>query len=355
MPNRALVLSGGGSKGAFELGVVDYLVNDRGLDFEVIAGVSTGSLNAVVLAQGAGASGIRTEVAALKDLWFGIRSNDDIYTSRFLGKILAFISKNSIYSSDPLRTKLEKSVSPSKLTASGKDLRIGAVVLESGDYVTADQKNPSILSWALASSSMPVFFPPVSVDGVTAVDGGVRNITPLKDAFEALKARAARPTGPKGRGAADPDLDLDPDEMYVVLASPLGIPEAAGPWKTGIDVAKRAVGILTNEIFRSDLERAFTVNQAVMFYASLQARLAGTLGEAEARKILDSLSFPFRPPDYRYVRLRTILPDREYSETLTFDPKLIREAFEGGREAARHALDETQFVARLGGSTVRAA
>jgi len=352
MPNRALVLSGGGSKGAFELGVVDYLVNDRGLDFEVIAGVSTGSLNAVILAQGVGASGIRTEVAALKDLWFGIRSNDDIYTSRFLGKILAFISKNSMFSSDPLRKKLEKSVSPAKLAASGKDLRIGAVVLESGDYVTADQKNPSILAWALGSSSMPVFFPPVSVEGISAVDGGVRNITPLKDAFAALKTRAAGTDGPKGgRAVADPDTD----EMYVVLASPLGIPEAAGPWKTGIDVAKRAVGILINEIFRADLERAFTVNQAVMFYDSIQAKLAAALGEAEARKVLDSLPFPYRPPDYRYVRLRTILPDREYSETLTFDPKLIREAFEGGREAARHALDETQFVARLGGSTVRAA
>ena len=51
MPNRAVVMSGGGSKGAFQAGALDYLIQDQGLDFQVIAGVSTGSLNSVVLSQ----------------------------------------------------------------------------------------------------------------------------------------------------------------------------------------------------------------------------------------------------------------------------------------------------------------
>ena len=48
MPNRAVVMSGGGAKGAFQVGALDYLIQDLGLDFQVIAGVSDGLLNAVV-------------------------------------------------------------------------------------------------------------------------------------------------------------------------------------------------------------------------------------------------------------------------------------------------------------------
>src|ERR671923_797210 len=87
MAKRALVMSGGGAKGAFELGAIDYLVNDRKLDFDVIAGVSVGSLNAVLLAQGQGFQGLQQQVKRLKDVWFGIRGNDDIYRTRLLGKL----------------------------------------------------------------------------------------------------------------------------------------------------------------------------------------------------------------------------------------------------------------------------
>jgi NTE family protein len=351
MPNRALVLSGGGSKGAFEVGAVDYLVNDRGLDFEVVLGVSTGSLNAVILAQGADLSGLKTQVAALKDLWFGIRSSDDIYKKRFLGNILVLLTRNSIYSPDPLRKKLETNVFPERLKASGKDLRVGAVVLESGDYVTIDQADASIIAWTLASSSMPVFFPPVRVAGHTAVDGGVRNITPLKDAFDALKKRAdakgAMAPERAGADAVRSAVSPEPDEIYVVLASPLDIRHESGPWKTGIDVAKRSVAILSNEILRTDLHRAFTVNQAVQFYESVEEELNRTMGRERARKYLESVPFPFRPPDYRYVRLWTILPEIEYSQTLEFHPQKIREAYEGGRQAAQRALGEAEFATIL--------
>ena len=47
---NALVMSGGGARGAFELGVLDYLIRDKGLDFQVITGVSVGALNAAMFA-----------------------------------------------------------------------------------------------------------------------------------------------------------------------------------------------------------------------------------------------------------------------------------------------------------------
>ena len=41
---KALVISGGGSKGAFAVGVYKYLVTTFDLDFDVLVGTSTGSL-----------------------------------------------------------------------------------------------------------------------------------------------------------------------------------------------------------------------------------------------------------------------------------------------------------------------
>src|SRR4051812_15360521 len=46
---RALVLSGGGLKGAFQAGAIYHFTVHRSCDFTEIAGVSVGSLNAVIL------------------------------------------------------------------------------------------------------------------------------------------------------------------------------------------------------------------------------------------------------------------------------------------------------------------
>jgi len=41
---RALVISGGGSKGAFAGGVAQYLIEEKKLDYDIYIGTSTGSL-----------------------------------------------------------------------------------------------------------------------------------------------------------------------------------------------------------------------------------------------------------------------------------------------------------------------
>ena len=48
---RALVLSGGGAKGAFQMGAIEYIQQEQPsyFDFEIVAGISVGSLNGVML------------------------------------------------------------------------------------------------------------------------------------------------------------------------------------------------------------------------------------------------------------------------------------------------------------------
>ena len=96
MPNRAVVMSGGGSKGAFQVGALDHLIHDQNLDFQVIAGVSTGSLNATILSQASSFEELKQYHQQLKEIWLGIESENDIYSKRFLGKVLLFLSKNSM-------------------------------------------------------------------------------------------------------------------------------------------------------------------------------------------------------------------------------------------------------------------
>ena len=51
MKKRALVLASGGARGAYQVGMLQELVVKRGLDFQIIRGVSVGALNAAFLAQ----------------------------------------------------------------------------------------------------------------------------------------------------------------------------------------------------------------------------------------------------------------------------------------------------------------
>ena len=69
----ALVLSGGGSKGDFELGAIRYLY-DRGIRPDVITGTSVGAINAAKLAEGEGG------LEGLERIWESLQTNSDMYT-----------------------------------------------------------------------------------------------------------------------------------------------------------------------------------------------------------------------------------------------------------------------------------
>ena len=49
---KALVISGGGSKGAFAGGVAEYLIKEKKNDYDILIGTSTGSLMVTHLAIG---------------------------------------------------------------------------------------------------------------------------------------------------------------------------------------------------------------------------------------------------------------------------------------------------------------
>jgi len=66
---RGLVLSGGGSRGSFQIGALECLYKRFGYSADVIAGPSVGAVNGMGLAQGVGAAAQIAEIDKLLALW----------------------------------------------------------------------------------------------------------------------------------------------------------------------------------------------------------------------------------------------------------------------------------------------
>lgn len=191
---KALVLSGGGSNGGFEVGAALRLA-ELGLEYDAYVGVSTGALNAACFAQ------FRTlaeGVAAMREIYAGVRSNADIYVGEPLARILG--GANSLYDATPLERLVRRKLDPAKVASSGKRLAVGAVQIGYGGgeaYRTfVDPRGELLIRAVLASAAYPVAFQPVQIAETYPkpkatgwrdpwyADGGLRRPVPILDAIE---------------------------------------------------------------------------------------------------------------------------------------------------------------------------
>lgn len=302
----AIVLSGGGAKGAFQVGVLDELIVGRGVKVDIAVGTSTGSIQALAVAQ--------DDIPRLVQLWSGLRKNSDIYVKRPLGVASALLGSKSIYKASGLKQLLEEAADDDKLRSTGKKLRLGVVNLGTGVFRTIDENVPGIHNWVYASCAMPVFFEPLktrAADGTEEqwVDGGVRDVTPLGSAME-----------------------LNPRGIIVVRASPKPEPGEARTYGDLIQIGLRAVGILQSEVSMNDLANATLINDMIAArgaqYRALEA--LGISGQ-QAASVLRPLDLQLAK--YRFVPNVVIEPEKEYLDTLEFDAVKIAEAMEAGRDA----------------------
>ncbi|KAJ1620613.1 acyl transferase/acyl hydrolase/lysophospholipase [Pavlovales sp. CCMP2436] len=173
-PCRLLSLSGGGSWGAWEAGVLQRLLDERGdaFDYARVLGVSAGSINAVFLAtEPPGNAGLCAGAARLHELWAGLRTSD---VWRF--KSLIDRSK-SLLSTAPLRRTLERTLNGRNVA---RNVTVGITSLATGEAVLVNEPEISrnnLVTLLLASSAIPVLFPPVSYNHSSStsiyVDGGL--------------------------------------------------------------------------------------------------------------------------------------------------------------------------------------
>ena len=175
MSQIALVLSGGGVKGAYQAGFYDELRKAE-LPISIISGVSDGALNAAYIACGQG--------EALPVLW-KLMSNDRVYRKHFGGVFGSYLfGRESIYNPVPLRELIDKEIDFDRLRTSPLVLRVSCCDLLTGQTVLFHNHgiNTKVL---MGTSAIPGLFPPVPYCDSLLIDGGVKNNMPIGAAIDA--------------------------------------------------------------------------------------------------------------------------------------------------------------------------
>lgn len=174
---KALILSGGGARGAFQAGVWKYLT-EINWQPDIICGTSVGAINAAAIGSGISADKLIT-------LWTSF-SHSRIFRLNFLKFAAHVISGRKIkpmLDTGPLADIIEGNINIQLLRTSRIKIVISAVNLTTGhlEFFSGKQIQPELL---LASGSMPLIFPWQTFQGTPYWDGGVISNIPITPALD---------------------------------------------------------------------------------------------------------------------------------------------------------------------------
>jgi NTE family protein len=171
----AFVLSGGGSLGSIQVGMVLALA-EAGIAPDLIVGTSVGALNGGWIASRADAVG----VGALADLWRSLSRSDVFPTSLTVG-LLGFLGqRRHLVPGHGLRGLLQRHLQFRRLEDAPIPLHVVATDVLSGEDVLLSTGDA--IDAISASAAIPAILPPVNIKGRDLVDGGVVNNTPISHA-----------------------------------------------------------------------------------------------------------------------------------------------------------------------------
>ena len=216
----ALVMSGGGARAAYQVGVLRSLARRRPeLEIPIVTGVSAGAINAAFLAARPGEWVERVE--RLTELWSTLGTEHVFRTgplglfTQIAGWGLSLLSAGKIVprrkgmvDTTPLRAFLTWKLQAEDGVLVGVDEnlkqgRLRAVAITTSSYTTGQSitwvQGAELPQWeranrrsrpctlrvdhVLASSALPLFFPAVRIDGAWYGDGGMRLTAPLSPAI----------------------------------------------------------------------------------------------------------------------------------------------------------------------------
>jgi len=240
MAKRVLIMSGGGSKGAFQAGVIEQL-NRADWDPDAVAGISVGALNGVMVATGQSDKLIRIWQDLREEQVLKKRRIDRQAKNYLLHKIGVEKATLGFFDNSPLKKKLKESVG-SKFT---KHYYCGTVNIETGAYKEHIAR-PMMVPWnyldaVIASTAIPVVFDPVNLDGELHVDGGVRHMNPIGKILQ----------------------EHNPDEIIFITTRKFDEPNEVKKVDDVVDVAIQSLNILLEEIFMKDLREFIRINELV--------------------------------------------------------------------------------------------
>lgn len=215
--HTALVLSGGGARGAYQVGVLRYIARQRPLvRFPIITGVSAGAINAAFLA--GSPDTFDGAVGRLAEHWLTLTTRrvfrtDLLSLASNAVRVLSNLGSGGsplapavqgLVETAPLRRFLDGLIDPDAVAANVeagrlRALAISATAYDTGRTITYVQGEPWLPTWerirrravhdritldhVLASAAIPLFFPAVDIGGRFFGDGSLRQSHPLSPAI----------------------------------------------------------------------------------------------------------------------------------------------------------------------------
>lgn len=264
---RALVISGGGCKGAFAIGIIKRLFNEYpNLDFDIFVGTSTGSLIVPLAAM--------KEMDLLENIYTTQKTEDIVLKNRIGDRL----NEHSIFDATPLWNLLERHYTDSrynKLISTGKKLYLTTTCLQSDDLVvfTTDAAPAIPTNYeirklvdashfrkaVMASACQPIFMPPIKVNkNVTGephpnwqyVDGGVREYAGIQMAIDA--------------GAT---------EIFTILLSPGTKTIEDREFGDLFGLLQKTIDIFTDDVGKNDLIIPAQFNQALVYIDAVKTKM----------------------------------------------------------------------------------
>ncbi|MCB1156272.1 MAG: patatin-like phospholipase family protein [Leptospiraceae bacterium] len=176
MGKKALILSGGGARGAYQAGVFRYL-EEMGFVPDIVCGTSVGAINACGIA-----SGMDSE--KLSELWRTLDRKKVMKTGfRRTFRSLFRRKFHPMADPGPLRELVQSHLDFNALHTSPMDVYIAAVNIEQSKLVFFKNKEISI-DHLMASSAIPLLFPWQILGGEAYWDGGLMANTPILPAIQ---------------------------------------------------------------------------------------------------------------------------------------------------------------------------
>ena len=225
----ALVLGGGGAKGAYEVGAIAAL-DELGIKAGSVFGTSVGALHAAMYAQGS--------MDAAAALWDNIRLSDVVseeslaiaddaenifdHPEKLLEFITRYAQKKGVDVS-PLMDILHKLIDEDKIRRSGVHLGIVTTRFPSLAMVEKrleEMETGSLIDWLMASASCFPIFPMKQVGGDRYIDGGFCDNTPVE---MAVRSGARDIVAIDiGKHRSHTQYDRRPNITYIRTSQPLG-------------------------------------------------------------------------------------------------------------------------------------
>lgn len=212
-----LLLSGGGARAAYQVGVLkaisEICADENEQPFQIISGTSAGSINAVALGSYDGS--FPEAVNRMLDVWsnFELHHVFKVDTKSLVFRILHWVRARmlpfglggkappSILDNSPLKELLNRYIDFSQISKQVISGRLEAIAVNASSYTTGqsvtfyEAHHDNVKPWKrayrcgkeqritidmlMASSSIPLLFPPVNIDGDYYGDGSMRQNTPI--------------------------------------------------------------------------------------------------------------------------------------------------------------------------------